>query len=45
MSSSYTDQPSPRDPRRNEGHTPTPPPLPEGEDYDEGAPKLGSLAQ
>jgi hypothetical protein len=50
MSSSFTDQPSPRDPRRDERLTPTPP-APERsreEDDVEGvcpAPKLGSLAQ
>jgi hypothetical protein len=50
MSSSFTDQPPPRDPRREEGYTPTPP-APAGggeEDVREAispTPRLGSLAQ
>lgn len=50
MSSSFTNQPSPHDPRHEEGYTPTPP-MPERgsrleEDYvDTDRPKLGSLAQ
>ncbi|HTU21786.1 MAG TPA: hypothetical protein VMG10_27355 [Gemmataceae bacterium] len=48
MSSSFTNQPSPHDPRPDEGYTSTPP-LPErGRDENEVAavgPKLGSLAQ
>lgn len=50
MSSSFTDQPSPHDPRREEGYTPTPPAperAREENDVDRGRPrpKLGSLAQ
>lgn len=48
MTSSFTNQPSPHDPRSDKGYTPTPPP-PERRRYEgdvEGsAPKLGSLAQ
>jgi hypothetical protein len=52
MSSSFTDQPSPHDPRHEQGYTPTPPPPQRGRDADEDEndvgrprPKLGSLAQ
>ncbi len=48
MSSSFTDQPSPHDPRPGEAYTPTPPaPTPRGgaDDGDAGRPQLGSLAQ
>jgi hypothetical protein len=49
MSSSFTDQPSPRDPRHDEGYTPTPPaPAHGGEDDAEAVSpqrRLGSLAQ
>jgi hypothetical protein len=48
MSSSFTNQPSPHDPRSDEGYTPTPPSPERGHDKDEvaaAAPKLGSLAQ
>jgi hypothetical protein len=50
MSSSYTDQPPPHDPRRREGYTPAPPaPEHAGEEFDvesvRSKPKLGSLAQ
>lgn len=50
MSSSFTDGPSPRDPRHEEGYTPTPR-APRGEETREDVedtrprPKLGSLAQ
>jgi hypothetical protein len=50
MSSSYTNQPPDRDPRHEEGYTPTPPPPDRGWEEDEveevrPKPKLGSLAQ
>ncbi|HTU90563.1 MAG TPA: hypothetical protein VMF69_10850 [Gemmataceae bacterium] len=49
MSSSFTDQPSPHEPRHDAGFTPTPPPGPGREEDDVDAvrlsPKLGSLAQ
>lgn len=50
MSSSFTNQPPPRDPRHEEGYTPTPPAPERGgaDDAIEGVPpkpKLGSLAQ
>lgn len=46
MSSAFTDQPSPNDPRHEEGYTPTPPAPERGwEDDDDDRPKLGSLAQ
>lgn len=48
MSSSFTDQPSPRDSRPEEGYTPTPPApesAPQQEDVDVRSPRLGSLAQ
>lgn len=50
MSSSFTDRPSPDDPRHEQGYTPTPPPPERGrhDDEDDGGrprPKLGSLAQ
>jgi hypothetical protein len=48
MSSSFSDQPSPHDPERDEGYTarprPTRPPEPPDDEYEE-APRLGSLAQ
>lgn len=50
MSSSFTDEPSPRDPRHEEGYTPTRP-VPQRSDAREDVedarprPKLGSLAQ
>jgi hypothetical protein len=50
MSSSFTDQPPPRDPRHEQGYTPTPP-APDREGAEEAneavppRPKLGSLAQ
>ncbi len=49
MSSSFTDQPHPRDPQRDPGYTPTPPapgPNREADDDQEAPlPRLGSLAQ
>ncbi|HEY7422642.1 MAG TPA: hypothetical protein VH682_00145 [Gemmataceae bacterium] len=48
MSSSFTDQPPPHDPRHEEGYTSTPAAperKQEAEDLKDGLPKLGSLAQ